>query len=78
MKAEEPPKKAVKAEEKKTVGAKSKLLTVDVDSESLKPAQVVEPKIVAPEPVKLAEKVQEVAKEENVVQKAEDVKPIEG
>ena len=79
VKQEDPaPKKVAKSEEKKTAGAKSKLLIEDVDSEAVKPAPVAEPKIAAPEPVKLVEKVQELAKEEQVVQKAEEVKPVEG
>ncbi len=73
-------------EEKKTAGAKSKILIEDVNTEVAKVApEEVEPKKAkaepakpVPEPVKLVDKVQEIPKEENVVQKAEEVKALDG
>jgi hypothetical protein len=75
-------------EEKKTAGAKSKILIEDVNTEAPKVAPApedVEPKKAkaepakpVPEPVKLVDKVQEIPKEENVVQKAEEVKAVDG
>jgi hypothetical protein len=82
-KVEEP---AAKKEEKRSsnTGAKSKILIEEVEGDS-KPAPPAaeEPKKVKADqpakpkeaPVKLAEKVEEIRKEESVVQKSEEIKP---
>ena len=81
------PKKIAAKEEKRAsnAGAKSKILIEEVETEAKVAAAPVvadEPKPeikkqVKPkaDPVKLAEKVEEIAKVENVVQKSEEVKP---